>query len=549
MAKTDVEVAGSVTISVDGQGVEAKLRFVRDPEGPRWDLQRILDELTSQGIQEGISHDEIRRHLDLIAKKGLREDTFVVASGLPAEQPAAEQFAVTDLPVPEEMGAVAERIVRNAGAPEITVQRTETVKRQKRVTKKSKLPFGKPKVESVEVTESRPVTEKIYVDPAVEGYGYVTPGQKVGDLTEAVAGSPGRSVYGEILHARVLPDAVFHLAGGIERRGSEAYATTEGILRWGRNWADLIPFSRHAWNVSLSPDKATCRLTLHPGNPELPPPEAEEIVAAAGEIGYPEESLLSKEEIAAILGEAISTGTPLEEAPISESRDASFDILVSEDKMQAVLNIVKGKGRGRHLVLKEVGKAIKESGLRGMDLKKVGADVSEFYRGADTELVGYVLAEGKPPTAGPPVHPDFSLRFMFEAEREAIKTRLTENAESAADIESWEAFPVDEIDQMAIVEKEQRIVGFPEPIVGEAGVTVYGEPVPGLPGESPELKLFENLEKKGIVVIATHGGVLDLSDREGVIKVRVRPHRDGSVAVRVTPDNLQAILTARDGEG
>jgi uncharacterized protein len=549
MAKTDVEVTGSVTISVDDQGVEAKLRFVRDPDGPKWNLKRILDELTSQDIKEGISHEEIQGHLERIAKKGLKEDSFVAASGLPVEHPVAEQLTVLSLPVPEEMKEVAGRIVRNAGAPEITVQRTETVKRQKQVTTKPKLPFGKPKVESVEVTESRPVTEKIYVDPAVEGYGYVTSGQKVGDLTEAVAGSPGRSVHGEILHARVLPDAVFHLADGIEKRGQEAYATTEGILRWGRNWADLIPFSRHAWNVSLSPDKATCRLTLHPGNPELPPPEADEIIAAAKEIGYPEDSLLSKEEIAATLAEAITSGTPLDDVPISESRDASFDIFVSEDKMQAILNITKGKGRGKHLVLKEVGKAIKESGLRGMDLKKVGADVSEFYRGPDTELIGYVLAEGKPPTAGPPLHPDFSLRFMFEAEREAIKTRLTENADAAAEIESWEAFPVDEIDEMAIVEREQRIVGFPEPVIGEAGVTVYGEPVPGLPGESPELKLFENLDKKGIVVIATHAGVLDLSDREGVIKVRVRPHRDGSVAVRVSPDKLQATLTARDGEG
>ncbi len=549
MAKTDVEVTGKVTITVDDEGIEAKVAFVHEPEGPKWNLQRILDELTSKGIKEGISHREIRERLEIIAKRGLGEETFVAASGLPVEEPAAARLTVSDLPVPEEMKDVADRVTQKAGPPRITIQRTETIKRQKQVTKKSKLPFGKPKVETVEVSENRPVTEKVYVDPAVEGYGYATSGTKVGDLTEAVAGSPGRSVYGEILHARVLPDADFHLAEGIEKRGTEAYATTEGIVRWGRNWADLIPFSRHAWNVSLSPDKATCRLTLHPGNPELPAPPAGEIVAAAEEIGYAAESLLSEEEITAIVSDAVSSGTALDEVPISESRDASFDILVSEDKMQAILNITKGKGRGKHLVLKEVGAAIKESRLRGMDLKKVGADVSEFYRGPETELIGYVLAEGKPATTGPPLHPDFSLRFLFEAEREAIKTRLTEDPLAAGDIESWEAFPVDEIDEMAVVEKEQRIVGFPEPIVGESGVNVYGETVPGLPGEAPELKLFENLERKGIVVVATHGGVLDLSDREDVIKIRVRPHRDATIAVRVAPDKLQATLTARNGEG
>lgn len=549
MAKTEIEVTGNVVITVDDEGIEAKVAFVRQPEGPKWNLQRILDELTAKGIKEGISHREIRERLEIISKKGLAEDTFVAASGLPVEQPAAGRLTVSDLPVPEDMKEVAARVARNAGPPSITVQRTETVKRQKQIAKKSKLPFGKPKTETVEVTENQPVTEKIYVDPAIEGHGYASSGTKVGDLTEAVAGSPGRSVYGEILHARVLPDSSFHLAEGIEKRGNEAYATTEGIVRWGRNWADLVLFSRHAWNVSLSPDQATCRLTLHPGSPELPAPPAAEIIAAAEEIGYSRESLLSEEEITGILSDAVSSGTPLDEAPISESRDASFDILVSEDKMQAILNITKGKGRGKHLVLKEVGAAIKESRFRGMDLKKTGADVSEFYRGPDTELIGYVLAEGKPATAGPPLHPDFSLRFLFEAEREAIKTRLTEDTEATAGIESWEDFPVDEIDEMAVVEKEQRIVGFPEPIVGEAGVNVYGETVPGVPGEAPELKLFENLEKKGIVVVATHGGVLDLSNTEGVIKIRVRPHRDATMAVKVAPDKLHATLTARNGEG
>ena len=549
MAKTDVDISGSIAVSVDDSGLEATLNYTAKQDAEQWNLRSILDELSKQGITEGISHEAIRNNLDEISRKGLKAHSFVAATGLPVEQPEAEQFRPSEVSVPEKLRSVVERIVKNAGPPDITVEKSESIKRQKQVTKKPKLPFGKPKVETVEVTETRPVEEKIYVDPSIEGYGYVESGDKIGEVTEAKLGSPGRSVRGEILHSRLLPDATFYFGEGLERRGTEIHATTSGIVRWGRNWADLIPFSNHAWNVSLSPDKATCRITLHPGNPEVPPPEAEKVVAAAVELGYPEESLLPKEEIAQILSEAIASGTPLDEAPISQSDDAHFAILVSEDQMQAILNIRKGKGRGKPLVLKEVGKAIKESGLRGMDLKKIEADVGAFYRGAESEMVGYVLAEGKPPTSGPPLHPDFSLRFLFEAERESIKNRLKENPLAAEDIGSWEDFPVDEIDEMSIVEREQRIVGFPEPIIGEPGVTVYGETVPGLPGESPELELYENVEKKGIVVIATRSGILDLSDREGVIKIRVRPHRDATLAVGVSQDGLQATLSARDGEG
>ncbi len=547
MAKSDLEVGGNVDIEIDSEGVEAAVRFKANPNGEAWSARKILEALSERGVKEGIAHEEIGRRLDLIVKKGLSEDRFVAASGLEAEHPAPEQFKPVNTEVPEEMRQTAQDVVRNAGPPEIFIRKSESIQRKKQVTKKPRLPFGKAKVETVVVTENRPVSEKIYVDPAVEGMGFVRAGDKIGDIFDAVQGTPGRSIFGEIIHARVLTDATFHCGTTVERRGNEAYAKETGFARWGRNWVDLLPFSSHSWDVTLSEDKATCLLTLAPGNPELPAPDVEAVLEKARELEYPEESLLPASEIAGMISSAVASRSPLEAVPISHSRDSSFDIFVSEDKMKAVLNISKSKGRGTPLDLKSVGKAIKESRLRGLDLKRIGADVTAFYRGTETDLIGYVLAEGKPATIGPPLHPDFSLRALPEAEKDAIVQRLANQTES--DIQSWEEFPTDEIDKMAVVENEQRIVGFPEPIVGEAGVDVYGETVPGLPGEAPELKLYENLEKKGVVVIATHSGLLDLSDREGVIKLRVRPHRDGSISVKVSNDGLQATVTARDGEG
>ena len=103
MAKTDVDISGSIAVSVDDSGLEATLNYTAKQDAEQWNLRSILDELSKQGITEGISHEAIRNNLDEISRKGLKAHSFVAASGLPVEQPEAEQFRPSEVSVPEKL--------------------------------------------------------------------------------------------------------------------------------------------------------------------------------------------------------------------------------------------------------------------------------------------------------------------------------------------------------------------------------------------------------------------------------------------------------------
>ena len=549
MAKKPAEVRGNCTLLIDEDGVEARLRVELDPEGDPWTASEVVNLLTQKGVVEGYDAEEIERKLGVIAQKQETPTEFVVAEGLAPEQPQPERITLRDHPIPDELQDAARRALDAAVPPEIVVERKKKVKKKKTVTKKSKLPFRAPKQETTEVTETEVVPERVYVDPTVEETGYVQEGEKIGDIKPKETGMPGRSIFGEVLNQRVPADPHFYTGANVVRRDEEVFAETTGFFRKGSNWLDLLPHRLHDWELDLSEDQATCYLSFSPGDSSHAPPTGEEVVAAAAEKGFEADSLIDEEEIDKLVRHAADTGEPLAKVPITTSRDASFDIVVLDDKRKAVLNISKGRGRGKALDLKALGKALRETKVKGIKLDKVKEDIMEFYNGPDTDLYGYVLAEGKAPVPGPDRDIEFSVRFLADEVTEELKQRATSNPELLAGTKSLAEFPISDVQRVAFVSAEQRIAAIAPEVAGTPGVDVYGETIPAPSGSIPDVKLYENLEQKDNVIVSTRAGLFEESTDDGTIRMRVRPHKDAEIHAEVSNDKMQAFLSLTEGEG
>ncbi len=548
MAK-QVVANGALEISLDDSQLEASATFTPG-EGESWTPERLIAEMRGRGIVEGFKPDDLRRTFALVLEAGKREP-FVIARGTKPLDPKPERARYLDIGIPSDLQSQADEVLAAAAPPEITVERKERKKREKTVTKKPPLPFLPAREEKVTYTEETVRRERVYVDPTVEKTGYATAGQKIGMVEGKDDGQAGRSVTGDLVAPPALADPYWYPGEGVERRRDELFAAYDGFVRVGPNWADVVPFETHDWELSLSPDMATLLLSFDPGHPHAKAPTAEDVLAEAERLGYPVDRLPEAHEIIRLINEARNARRRLERVPLTANRDASFELYVSDDRRKAVLTVHKGTGRGKPLNLKELGAAIKQSKLVKLDYERIKADISRYYRSTDVDLIGYVLAEGSAPVPGPPRALDFSVRFVAADEAAELIAHLRRalGSEDRSAIESVASFPAAQIEDVGPVEEHQRVLTVSPAVPGKPGVDVYGQQTPGESAPEPPIELYENVERKGHMVVATCAGLLHRGWREGTVLLRVLPHRDASVAVRVTENRMAALLTIKPAEG
>ncbi len=540
-----VTVTGVLRIEIPNPPIKLTLTFESSEDGDAWDPERLEAALNERGVKEGVSRESLA---EFLTSAGRAKDGPYTRDLLSGKEPlSAKADCVTweEFPdVPAEFDEVRESVVSAQGAPEIYQDIREKVEKQKEVVRKGKIPFGQEKTEIVTVTETVTRKERVYVDPKVVRCDYIPAEQVLGTFIPREPGLPGKDISGRTIPVKQLADPGFYLGANIQRQGDTLTSTQAGFLRIGKNWADIIPFEPHSWIVELSRDKATCYLELTPGHPKAKIPDSQEIRNAAIALPYPEESLVSLQDLENLVRGQLETGEAAR-MPIALSRDASFDILIDNDKLTAYLNAHKGKGRGKQLSLKEIGKAIKESGLSGLDYKKISTDMTTFYEGPDLDLTGYVLAEGIPPTPGPERHAEFAPTFENETKTAAAKERL----QDATGFESFDDFPVPAITKIAKVEAEQLVCTIDPPTPGEPGKDVYGKTLAAEEGLKPEIVLHENLVEKNNIIATTEAGILDYGEIDGVVHLRVRPHVDSEIRVEISEDRMEARLSLKEGIG
>lgn len=545
MSEHAESVTGLLKIEIPTPALSVSLTFQANDDGDAWDVDRLASALGERGVP-AVPRETLQAFITT-ARSSKDTVSTTVLEGTEPELPSPEHVVWSeDLSMPETLTETRDQVLQRAESPQIFREVREKVERRKEVPKKGMLGIGS-KTETVTVTETVTRREKVYIDPSVEQVFSVAQDQTIGELAPTTAGKPGKDVFGKPVPAKQLADPRFYLGDNLSRKGNTVTATAEGFLRIGRNWADVVPYAPHRWSVVLSDDQATCYVTVTPGSEESPLPDGGEILETAVQLPYPESSLMSAEELQRLVNGQIASGEAAQ-LPISSSRDGSFDIVVSEDKLQALLYIHKGKGRGKKLNLKEIGSAIKESRLKGLNLQKISQDIKAFYGSNEFDLTGYVLAEGSGPTPGPNREVEFSVRFENDARTEThIEALRDAPAEDAP--ESLTEFPVEAVQKTARVEHEQLLATIDPVTPGEPGTDVYGATIPAPPGETPVFHLYENVEQKDAIIATTAPGVLDYAEIDGEYHLRVRAHIDAYASVEIASDKMTATISMREGSG
>ncbi len=536
-----VTVKGAASIEIDALEVQAKLVFAPDKAGADWNTEGILKLFGEKRLSPAPSPRAIEEFLQKAAKS--REPLSTVAlKGLVPEAPTPERVAWADLPVPADLAQAVRDTLSGAAAPLLYRIITEKIKRETRVKKPSPLPFLPPKEEVIVAWEKIETREQVYVDTTVVDHLYAEKDVKVGLLAPPKPGKPGKSVFGKPVASPPDTAGPFLLGEGLIREKSEIRSTTAGIVRIGRNWADLVPLAKHDWKVEKSVDGTTLLLRFVPGDRRFPPPGATDVLSTAIASGAREEYLIPAAEIEAALAQALRTGTALPDFPLSRKIDAQARVDVSLDKLRALLALRKAVAGSAPLDLKTVSRVIRESGVRGFNAEKVKADILAFYSGPDIELKDYPLAVGKAPTRGKDKEVQVAGVFLPEEKKKELLDRLAANPQLARSIVDQGAFPLSGVTDLALVEKGVKVALVTQPPPGIAGNDVFGAALPGLPGNDPEIKLFKGLQLRGAEIVTDLPGLLLAKRGANAFSAWVLPFKDAAVQVKVATDAMEATL-------
>ena len=537
---------GVLALAIDEDELEASLIFTPDKDGAEWTAEKVLRVL----MDARIGGYNQRRAEDLVQRLGRAKGKVkeIVASGVAPEPPKPESPEWADMPMPQELAALAESVAAEAPPPVLYKVRIESVKVEKTVRKAAALPFLPPKLEKVQTIERREKREQVFPDTTLVRTGWARRGERVGVLSQAKPGKPGKTLFGKPLQPP-SEDGYFLTGPGILRNKSELLADWDGVARIGERWVDVVPIPRHGWSVEPSPDGATYFLNYSPGDPRLPGPGPMEILEKAKELGATEDGLVEAQEISSALERAVSSGDALLSWSLSRDRDAKIGITVSPDGVKARLSIWKGRGRGKPLDLSALSSALKASGVRGFKPDELKKDVLAFYRGKDPELLDYPLAEGRAPERGKGRALVLAVSLLPEAKASELRERLAGHPGIAKALSSLAEFPIDQATKIAQVQPGQKLGDIPPSIVGQEGVDVYGRPIPGIAGNDPSIKTYENIDFGRDKLVAAVGGLLLADEMDKAWRLRVLSYRDSIIDVSVASDSMSAAVTLVAEEG
>ena len=396
MAGTSVK--GDMTLLVDELGLEAAFRFSPSSGGAEWTadgLARLLAEARVSGVSSRRLEEVLRSFAP--AKAPVTE---IVAKGQAPEAGLPEEAEWNDLETPPEYKPFEAESIAGAAGPELYRVRIERVARERTVKKAGAFPFMPSREEKTVEYEKVEVREPVVVDTRVIRSFWVPKGTLVARTAPARPGKPGKSVQGKPIPPGRDEDANFHIGTGLSREKGDIVSAEAGFVRVGARWADIVPFHSGDYAIRLSGDNSTVLLDYSPGDKRLPPPDAAAILQEAVELGQSVESLIGIEETASALLKATRSGQALTGYSLSGDRDAAATVEISPDKLKATLSVMKGRGKGKPLELSMVSAALSGHRLKGVKVDKLKADVLAFFKGKETELFRYPLAEGKDPVKG-----------------------------------------------------------------------------------------------------------------------------------------------------
>jgi hypothetical protein len=505
---------GGIELLVDGLGIEAILKFTPgDDGGIEWTAES-LQKLIAEARLTGLPPRRIEEVLFNFSKAHAAVSEVIIRGQLPLPG-APEEAEWMDFSTPEDYLPFESRAIATAGAPELFIIQVEKLARERQVKKPGAFPFLPSKTETVieyeKVERRRPVT----VDTKVIRSFWAPAGTVVARLLPPRIGKPGKDIFGKIIPADRDEDVSFHLGRGLSRGKNEIISDESGFIRVGLRWADVVPFAGHRVSLSVSADNAAILLDFTPGDRRLPVPDAQSLIEEARAMGGgAAECMMGHDALASLLGRSVRNGEALKAYSLSCSSDAEVRLDISPDRLRATMTILKGRGNGKPLELSMVSAALAGQRFKGVKVDKLKADVIAFYKSQELELRDYLLVEGRAPGRGKDRTLSYGIVFLPDTQSAEYLATVQSAATLASSIKNPEDFPLASVQRVAFVKRGQEICRFSPPSPGQAGVDVYGTALPGLPGNDPLLKTYENLKVLQESIESEEDGLLLFAEQE-----------------------------------
>lgn len=305
------------------------------------------------------------------------------------------------------------------------------------------------------------------------------------------------------------------------------------------------PGSPHEWSLTGSRADGVCLLSYRPGRGGLAPPSEREIIYAALDRGFAVDDIISPEDIRGLIAAALETETALNEHPITRSSHSDIRLGMDPGRLRVELKLRKAVGGGKPLVLSGIAEVIRGSGLRGLDGPRIKAEIMKFLKG-ESVSAAILLKEGTAPQRGPDREMEYLVPPLDETDLSFIRKRLELQSKQKAALGSLTAFPPEAVNQMSLVKKNQVVARLGPAKDGTPGRDIDGSPIPGYPGNDPDVVVHENLRWEGENIFTLIDGVMDIGTRgDGRIHLRVREHRDAAIRITVAEDKIKAFVSTR----
>jgi uncharacterized protein (DUF342 family) len=504
---------GDVELLVDGLGIEAILKFSPNDEGGAEWTAESLQKVIAEARLTGLPPRRVEEVLAVFAKARTAVSEVIIRGQLPLPG-APEEAEWMDFSTPEEYLPFESRSIATAGTPDLYTVQMEKVARERQVRKPGALPFLPSRMETVieyeKVERRRPVS----VDTKVLRSFWAPAGAVVARLLPPRIGKPGKDIFGKVIPSDREEDVSFHLGRGLSRGKSEIVCDESGFIRVGQRWADVVPFAGHRVSLSVSADNAAVLLDFIPGDKRLPVPDAAALLEEARALGGAAECMMGDDELAGLLGKSVRSGEPVKAYSLSCSRDAEVNLEVSPDRLKASMTILKGRGNGKPLDLSMVSAALAGQRFKGVKVDKLKADVIAFYKSQELELRDYLLVEGRAPGRGKDRTLSYGVVFLPDTQSADYLATVRNAATLTSFIKNLDDFPLASVQRVALVKSGQEICRFSPPSPGQAGMDIYGTALPGLPGNDPVVKTYENLKVLQESIESDEDGLLLLAELE-----------------------------------
>jgi len=280
-------------------------------------------------------------------------------------------------------------------------------------------------------------------------------------------------------------------------------------------------------------------------------PGYEEIMEQARKNGLSTENLINAQQFERYF-DKIRYGKTLP-LPLEIELDPSFDtrLIIESDKTKATLYIRKAKNEPRSIDKKLITTMLNNSGIKDLNFATVDEKITAFIAAPDREI-DLVIAEGTLPGRGKDRSLIPHITKMEEEEDLLLRKKLLHAVETAREQPQMiydKDFPLSEAQSLSVVTKHDLLFEFSKSELGESGADIYGNAIPGLPGNDPFVLDLRNIIQTNDELKAGCNGILLSAESPDGLKLRIIPYKDATVTAAISDNKMEASLILESGRG